>query len=59
MDRIIVIDAGRVAMDGPRPQVLAALSGSRPAAEAGAETGAAPNVHRHPSMQPVQRGTAV
>lgn len=59
VDRIIVIDAGRVAMDGPRPQVLAALSGSRPAAEAGAETGAAPNVHRHPSMQPVQRGTAV
>lgn len=59
VDRIIVIDAGRVAMDGPRAQVLAALSGTRPAAEAGAETGAAPNVHRHPSMQPVQRGTTV
>ena len=59
VDRIIVIDAGRVAMDGPRAQVLAALSGTRPAAEAGAATGAAPNVHRHPSMQPVQRGSTV
>jgi len=59
VDRIIVIDGGRVAMDGPRAQVLAALSGARPAAEAGAQTGTAPNVHHHPSMQPVQRGPAV
>jgi ATP-binding cassette subfamily C protein LapB len=32
VDRIVVMDGGRVAMDGPKAQVLAALSGTRPAA---------------------------
>jgi ATP-binding cassette subfamily C protein LapB len=59
VDRIVVIDAGRVVMDGPRAQVLAALSGARPAADGGDRTGAGANVHRHPSMQPVQREPAV
>jgi len=53
--RIVVVDAGRVVMDGPRLQVLAALSGgARP-------PGAAPanNVVQHPSMQPQDRAAAL
>ncbi len=62
--RIIVIDAGRVVMDGPKAQVLAALSGAKPAAQAapgaGAGAGAAAtNVHRHPSTQPADSRAAV
>ncbi len=57
VSRVIVIDAGRVVMDGPKDQVLAALSGQRPAAPPQA---AAPgNVHMHPTAQPVQREAAV
>lgn len=59
VDRIVVVDGGRVVMDGPRAQVLAALSGARPAADGGDKTGAGANVHRHPSMQPLQRQPAV
>jgi ATP-binding cassette subfamily C protein LapB len=64
VQRIIVIDAGRVVMDGPKAQVLAALSGAKPAAQAapGAGQGAAPpptNVHRHPSTQPADSRAAV
>lgn len=56
--RIIVVDAGRPVLDGPRDQVLAALSGVRPAAPAqGAPAGA--DLHMHPSAQPVQRNAAV
>ena len=58
VSRIMVMDSGRLVMDGPRDQVLAALSGVRPAqpAAAGAET---PNVHLHPAAQPVQRSASV
>ena len=61
VQRIIVIDAGKVVMDGPKAQVLAVLSGVKPAAQA-APPGAAgapavaTNVHRHPSTQPAHRG---
>ena len=56
--RIIVIDAGKVVMDGPKAQVLAALSGARPMPQQGAP--AAPtNVHRHPSTQPADSKAAV
>ena len=34
VDRIIVVDAGKVVLDGPKAAVLAALAGSRPAAAA-------------------------
>ncbi|MCE4536488.1 type I secretion system permease/ATPase [Pelomonas sp. P7] len=56
VQRIVVVDGGRVVMDGPRDQVLAALSGVRPAAPnaAGGE-----GVHLHPSAQPVQRSASV
>ncbi len=50
VDRVVVVDGGRVVMDGPKDQVLAALSGQRPAAPAGGG-----NVHMHPSAQPVKR----
>jgi ATP-binding cassette, subfamily C, bacterial LapB len=52
VQRIAVVDGGRVVMDGPRDQVLAALSGVRPAAPA-------EGVHLHPSAQPVQRSASV
>jgi len=64
VQRIIVVDAGKVVMDGPKAQVLAALSGAKPvqAAPAAAANGApaAPtNVHRHPSTQPADSRAAV
>lgn len=64
VERIIVLDAGRIVMDGPKQAVLAALSGNKPAPPA-ALNSPAPNVqslgnvHRHPSTQPVQRDAAV
>jgi ATP-binding cassette subfamily C protein LapB len=58
--RVLVVDAGKVVLDGPKAQVLAALSGQKPAATAAAAAGGAPpNVHMHPSTQPVQREAAV
>lgn len=57
VQRIVVVDGGRIVMDGPRDQVLAALSGVRPAAAPGAQGGE--GVHMHPSAQPVQRSASV
>ncbi|MDT7836554.1 type I secretion system permease/ATPase [Aquabacterium sp. OR-4] len=62
VQRIIVVDAGKVVMDGPKAAVLAALSGARPAAQAAPPSGSAQppgNVHRHPSTQPAERRAAV
>ena len=56
VNRVVVVDAGRLVMDGPRDQVLAALSGVRPAQQAPAAEAA---VHMHPSAQPVQRSASV
>ncbi len=56
VNRVVVVDGGRVVMDGPKDQVLAALSGARPAPP---PQGGAGNVHLHPSSQPVQREAAV
>jgi ATP-binding cassette subfamily C protein LapB len=54
VNRIVVIDGGRVVMDGPKDQVLAALSGRpAPAPQPGA------SVHLHPSAQPVRHEAAV
>ncbi|MBV8604160.1 MAG: type I secretion system permease/ATPase [Pelomonas sp.] len=61
VQRIVVVDAGRLVMDGPRDQVLAALSGVRPAQQGqpqGAPTEAA-NLRMHPAAQPVQREASV
>lgn len=58
VSRVIVMDAGKVVLDGPRDQVLAALSGVRPAASVQTGGEGAPDdarVHMHPSAQPVQR----
>ena len=54
--RVIVVDGGRFVMDGPKDQVLAALSGAKPAAPQGA---APSNVHQHPAAQTVQREAAL
>jgi ATP-binding cassette subfamily C protein LapB len=56
VSRIMVMDSGRLVMDGPRDQVLAALSGVRPAQPA---SGDASNLHLHPAAQPVQRSAAL
>jgi ATP-binding cassette subfamily C protein LapB len=53
VSRVVVMDNGKVVLDGPRDKVLAALSGVRPAAEQ------QPQVHMHPSAQPVQRQASV
>jgi ATP-binding cassette subfamily C protein LapB len=57
--RVIVVDGGKIILDGPKAQVLAALSGAKPAATATPEANASPNVHLHPSTQPVQRQASV
>ncbi|MBL8307773.1 MAG: hypothetical protein JNM33_13830 [Rubrivivax sp.] len=54
VQRVVVVDGGKLVMDGPKEQVLAALSGQRPAAGPAAAPG---NVRMHPSAQPV-RGEA-
>jgi ATP-binding cassette subfamily C protein LapB len=63
VSRIIVVDSGRMVLDGPRDQVLAALSGVRPAHPQAAAAAAAAegngNLHMHPSAQPVQRSASV
>jgi ATP-binding cassette subfamily C protein LapB len=58
VSRIVVVDSGRLVMDGPRDQVLAALSGIKPAAPTSAQEQPA-NLHLHPAAQPVQRSASV
>ncbi len=57
VNRVMVVDGGRVVMDGPKDQVLAALSGAKPALPS--QAAAPSNVRLHPSSQPVQREAAV
>ncbi len=64
VQRIVVVDAGRVVMDGPKAQVLAALSGAKPAAQgappsANGQPTTPPNVHRHPAIHPAESRAAV
>ena len=54
VERIVVVDGGRIVMDGPKAAVLAVLSGAKPAAPSGEG-----NVHMHPSAQTVQREAAL
>jgi len=54
VERVVVIDGGRVVMDGPKAQVLAALSGARPAGDA-----AGGKVHMHPAARPMEREAAL
>lgn len=65
VSRIVVVDSGRLVMDGPRDQVLAALSGARPPgqpqqqqAQPGQAAQGAP-VHVHPAAQAVNRAASV
>ena len=57
VQRIVVVDAGRVVMDGPRDAVLAALSGTRP--PAGAEAAEGQKVRIHPTAQPVAKSSTL
>jgi ATP-binding cassette subfamily C protein LapB len=64
VQRVVVVDGGRVVLDGPKAQVLAALSGVRPAppgqgAQPGPAGGPPSNLHLHPSAQPVEREATV
>lgn len=56
VSRIVVVDAGRIVMDGPRDAVLAALSGARPP---GAESAEAEKVRQHPATQPVAKSSTL
>jgi ATP-binding cassette subfamily C protein LapB len=58
--RVVVVDNGKVVLDGPKAQVLAALSGVRPAASNAPATADTPaNLHMHPTTQPVQQAASV
>nr|WP_295130590.1 type I secretion system permease/ATPase [uncultured Roseateles sp.] len=59
--RVMVMDGGKLVLDGPRDKVLAALSGVQPAAtvQAGGRGGEDSRVHMHPSAQPVERKASV
>jgi ATP-binding cassette subfamily C protein LapB len=46
VDRIIVVDAGKVVLDGPKAAVLAALAGVRPAAPAAPASAERPQADR-------------
>ncbi len=62
VQRVVVVDGGRVVLDGPKEQVLAALAGAKPAGTkpAGAMNSGGDNkVHLHPSAQPVEREAAL
>jgi ATP-binding cassette subfamily C protein LapB len=60
VQRVLVVDNGRVVLDGPKAQVLAALSGVRAAPVGAPAAGDGPgNLHRHPTTQPLQQEAAV
>ena len=56
VDRVMVVDAGRVVLDGPKTAVLAALSGAKPPAPAGAM--APQPAQRQPVAAPMERAEA-
>lgn len=57
VQRIVVVDGGRIVMDGPRDAVLAALSGARP--PGGTEPAEAQKVRIHPTAQPVAKSSTL
>ena len=56
VQRVVVVDQGRVVMDGAKEAVLAALSGAKPPSAA---QGPDSNLRVHPSAQPAPREPAV
>ena len=60
VDRIMVVDNGKVVLDGPKAAVLAALSGARPAApqQAPQRPAAVPPVQRAPMAAAMERAQA-
>ena len=59
VQRVLVVDGGRLVMDGPKDQVLAALSGARPAVAAKPGAPAPSNLHMHPTARTVEREASV
>ena len=60
VDRVVVVEGGKLLMDGPKAKVLAALSGRKPVPAGGKPAGEEDtNVHRHPGTQPVQQAASV
>lgn len=59
VNRVLVVDGGRLVMDGPKDQVLAALSGARPAVAAKPGAPAPSNLHMHPTARTVEREASV
>ena len=57
VQRVVVIDAGRVVLDGPKEQVLAALAGAKPTGPT--HSGSDTKVRLHPSAQPIEREAAL
>ena len=57
VQRVVVIDAGRVVLDGPKEQVLAALAGAKPTGPT--HSGSDTKVRMHPSAQPIEREAAL
>ncbi|MET0382288.1 MAG: type I secretion system permease/ATPase, partial [Burkholderiaceae bacterium] len=53
VDRVMVVDAGRVVLDGPKPAVLAALSGAKPAAASAQQP-----AQRQPAAPDMERAQA-
>ncbi len=63
VDRILVVDGGKIVLDGPKAAVLAALSGVKPAATAAPAPAAAlapepQNLARQAAAQPMERAEA-
>ena len=59
VDRIIVVDSGKVVLDGPKAAVLAALAGVKPAAPAAAAPAPAPAApEQRPPMSPPREAFA-
>ena len=59
VDRVMVVDGGRVVLDGPKAAVLAALSGIKPSAPAAQRAPATEQpVQRQPMAAPMERAAA-
>jgi len=56
VDRVMVVDGGRVVLDGPKAAVLAALSGVKPAVAA--EPAVQQPAQRQPLERPIERAAA-
>ena len=61
VDRVVVVEGGKLLMDGPKDKVLAALERAQAGATRQQPGRQRPstNVHRHPGTQPVQQAASL